>query len=194
MKLNEKGMRLMNRGFELWDEGAKLEQAEYGKDAECGWDVAEEHDLDKTVEDFVGLLLAGVGDHAYEDVLTWWHESDDDPIPYGLGRHVKYGELKEVLRSCYEAEEEIVLKISRIKIKSETFCTPWNGKLYCVDVCEDAEDRSAWLYRHDCGIKSLLWGESIKQNSRNKFLDMVFSSLPDYIDDYEKEFGEDEED
>ena len=79
-----------------------------------------------------------------------------------------------------------VLHISRIAFKSETFCTPWNGQIYCVYVMEDAEERSAWLYRANCGVKDLMWGESV-HNSRSEFLDCVFSSLPEYIEDYEEE-------
>ena len=85
-------------------------------------------------------------------------------------------------------DEEITLEISRINIKSETFCTPWNGKLYCVDICEDAEERSAWLYNANYGIKSLMFGTSVKQDSRDEFLDMVFSNLPYYIEDYAEEY------
>lgn len=85
-------------------------------------------------------------------------------------------------------KEEIVLKISRINIKSETFCTPWNGKLYCVDICEDAEEYSAWLYNARYGVKSLMFGVMVKDYSRDTFLDCVFSNLPDYIEDYEEEY------
>lgn len=81
--------------------------------------------------------------------------------------------------------EEIIIKISRIAIKSETFCTSWNGKLYCVDVCEDADERSAWLYEANCGIKTVMWGEPVRQSTRDEFLDLVFSNLPNYIEGYE---------
>ena len=87
-----------------------------------------------------------------------------------------------------EEEEEITLQISRIAIKSETFCMPWNGSLYCVDICEDAEERSAWLYNSAYGVKSLMWGEDVKQQSRESFLNLVFSNLPDYIKDYEDDY------
>ena len=83
-----------------------------------------------------------------------------------------------------EKEEEITLKISRIAIKSETFCTPWNGKLYCVDICEDAEERSAWLYNSAYGVKSMMFGCMVKDQSREDFLDMVFSNLPPNIEYY----------
>jgi len=86
------------------------------------------------------------------------------------------------------AKKEITLKISRIDIKVETFCTPWNGKLYCVDICEDAEERSAWLYNSNYGVKSLMFGEKVKQGSREDFLDCVFSNLPYYIEDYADEY------
>ena len=75
-------------------------------------------------------------------------------------------------------------KISKIAIKSETFCTTWNQKLYCIDICEDAEERNAWLYRSDCGYKSFMFGEKV-EDDRNEFLNAVFSNLPDYIEDYE---------
>ena len=86
-----------------------------------------------------------------------------------------------------ENRNEIILKIGRIAYKSETFCTGWNKKLYCVDVFEDAENRSAWLYESGSGIKTLMWEERIAQSSRDEFLDMVFSNLPYYIDDYEED-------
>lgn len=91
-------------------------------------------------------------------------------------------------RENNEDEEKPVLQISKVGIKSETFCTTWNGKLYCVDICEDADERSAWLYNVNCGVKSLMWGEKIEQTDRDDFLDMVFSNLPDYIEDYEEEY------
>lgn len=85
------------------------------------------------------------------------------------------------------ADPDIVLQISRINIKSETFCTPWHDKLYCVDICEDSEERSAWLYNANYGVKSFMFGEEVK-HSREAFLDAVFSNLPDYIEDYEEEY------
>ena len=88
-----------------------------------------------------------------------------------------------------ENNNEIVLKISRIAFKTETFCTGWNGKLYCVDVVEDAEERSAWLYNADYGVKSLMFGEEV-ENDRDEFLNCVFSNLPDYIEDYANEYEE----
>ena len=36
------------------------------------------------------------------------------------------------------------IEISKIAIKTETFCTAWHGKLYCVDICVVAEERSAY--------------------------------------------------
>lgn len=87
-----------------------------------------------------------------------------------------------------EEDEEITLKISRIAIKSETFCTPWNGELYCVDVCEDAEERTAWIYNVKCGVKSLMFGYKVCDISHEEFLDIVFSNIPDYADDYEEEY------
>lgn len=91
-----------------------------------------------------------------------------------------------------ENNNEIVLKISRIAFKTETFCTGWNGKCYCVDIFEDAEERSAWLYEANTAFKTIMWGESVK-NDRDEFLDMVFSNLPGYIEDYEEEMEEREE-
>lgn len=92
--------------------------------------------------------------------------------------------------------ENTVLKISRIKTRIETFCTPWDCvefrndgdgiNLYCVDIIEDGAERSAWLYRANCGVKSLMWGEAVS-NDRDEFLDMVFSQLPNYIQFYEED-------
>lgn len=84
-----------------------------------------------------------------------------------------------------DADEEIVIEISRIAIKTETFCTPWEGQLYCIDVCEDSEERTAWLYNSRYGIKMLMFCEDVK-NDRDQFLDAVFSNLPEYIEDYHK--------
>ena len=91
-----------------------------------------------------------------------------------------------------ENNNEIVLKIARIAFKTETFCTGWNGKCYCVDVFEDAEERTAWLYEANTAFKNLMWGESVNED-RDEFLDRVFSNLPDYIEDYEDEMEEREE-
>lgn len=87
--------------------------------------------------------------------------------------------------------DEMVIKISRIKATTETFCTPWNGKLYCIDIYEDADERSAWLYNVNYGVKDLMWGEKIGQNSRDEFLDLVFSNLPEYIEGYAEEYEDD---
>lgn len=87
-----------------------------------------------------------------------------------------------------ENSNDIVLKISRINFKTETFCTAWDGKLYCVDIFEDAEERSAWLYNSAYGVKSLMFGCMVNSQSREEFLDIVFSNLPDYIGYYAKEY------
>lgn len=84
-------------------------------------------------------------------------------------------------------EPEIVLEISRIAIKTETFCTPWEGQLYCIDICEDSEERMAWLYNSKYGIKMLMFGEEVK-NDRNEFLDRVFSNVPYDIEIYQEEY------
>lgn len=92
-------------------------------------------------------------------------------------------------RECaYCCDEVITIQISKINIKTETFCTPWDGKLYCVDICEDAEERSAWLYNSAYGVKSFMLGEDVKQQSRESFLDLVFSNLTDYIKDYAEKY------
>ena len=91
-----------------------------------------------------------------------------------------------------EVEAEPVLEISRINFKTETFATPWNGKLYCVDIFEDAEERSAWLYRADYCTKTYMFGEDVR-NDRDEFLDCVFSNLPDYIDSYEDDMDAQEQ-
>ena len=104
-------------------------------------------------------------------------------------------EVNSILEDLYdeyfcddEDEEKPVVEISRIAVHSETFCTSWNGKLYCVDICEDSEVRSAWLYNAGYGVKSLMFGLNVKESQRDAFLDMVFSNLPNYIDDYAEEF------
>ena len=88
--------------------------------------------------------------------------------------------------------EEVVIEISKIAIKSETFCTALGGKLYCVDICEDSEERSAWLYNGAYGVKMLMWGEEVS-NDRDAFLDMVFSAIPEYAELYAEEYEDEEE-
>lgn len=96
--------------------------------------------------------------------------------------------MSDVFCEEEDNEEETVLEISKIDIKMETFCTTWNGKLYCVDICEDAEERSAWLYNSRYGVKSLMFGYLVNDQSREDFLDTVFSNLPDYIEDYAEQY------
>ena len=133
---------------------------------------------------------AGIDTDTYFGGYNSPSEFPDDGLPHGMDYNDLYADAVEMLGGDdVEPEEEIVLKISKIDIKSETFCTPWNGKLYCVDICEDAEERSAWLYDSSFGVKSLMWGEEVT-NSRDEFLNCVFSNLPSYIEGYEEEFGE----
>lgn len=104
--------------------------------------------------------------------------------------------LEDLSDDFEEPEDDIVLKISRIDTRIETFCTPWdaanfrndgdNISLYCVDVIEDAEERDAWLYRAGCGVKMHIFGEKVS-NDRDVFLNIVFSNLPDDIKSYEKD-------
>ena len=90
---------------------------------------------------------------------------------------------------CEEDEEdEPVLEISKVNVKSETFCTTWNNQVYCVDICEDMAERSAWLYNVSYGVKSFMFGEDVTNQSRESFADLVFSNLPDYIESYAEEY------
>ena len=100
---------------------------------------------------------------------------------------VGYTTDKQESMDSMNEPEEITLKISRIAIKTEVFCTPWNGNLYCVDITEDAEERGAWLYRSNCGVKNFMFGYQVKDMSADEFKDLVFSNLPEYIDIYEEE-------
>ena len=86
-----------------------------------------------------------------------------------------------------EEPGEIVLHISRIAIKTETFCAPYNGNLYCVDICEDAEERTAWIYNVQYGVKMLMWGE-MASNDRDTFCDLVFKNIPEYADMYAEDY------
>ena len=89
-------------------------------------------------------------------------------------------------------EPEDTLKIHLIKATTETFATPYNGKLYCIDIYEDGAERSAWLYRADYCTKEYMFGEDVK-NDRDEFLDCVFGNLPDYIDSYEDDMDAQEQ-
>ena len=103
MVLNEKGKRLLTIGCDLMDKAAKLVIEKFGEDCGVGWGDAEDYDLDKTPEEFVGLLLYAQGENALNDALSWCIEDDNDRIYYGgSGNYVAYGELKTLLRSCYE--------------------------------------------------------------------------------------------
>lgn len=125
-------------------------------------------------------FLSAWGSETTEDTTVTDAEIERQSREWGVS-------VDELMEQVEEAEP-IVLKISKIDFKTETFCTPWNGKLYCVDIFEDAEERSAWLYNVSYGVKSLMFGEAIDESRRDEFLDLVFSNLPSYIEDYEEEY------
>lgn len=57
---------------------------------------------------------------------------------------------------------------------------------FMIDIVEDEENRSAWIYRNSYGTKSLMWGEEKTQSTFEEFLEMVEANAPDYIDEYDE--------
>lgn len=201
MKFNAKGIELRDRWFRIWEACEALEIALKGEEkAEHGTSAIENYVSFKTLEDEIGYDFATYQENAIEHIFECLGGNFNLSDIYCLNTFncrdvilamTKYFDMSEeeeksITKRLYPGEEE-TLKISKVNIKSETFCTPWNGKLYCVDICEDAEERGAWLYNASYGIKSFMFGEEVK-NNRDEFLDVVFSNLPDYIGSYEEEY------
>lgn len=61
------------------------------------------------------------------------------------------------------------------------------AEIECVDICEDAEERTAWIYNVQYGVKMLMWGE-MASNDRDTFCGLVFKNIPEYADMYAEEY------
>lgn len=167
----------------------------FAREVDC-WDyedaLRERGGLSAAIQEDAEDILRGTVSH-FRDYLTDAREGLDlDDCLAVLSASI-LADLDAFCSDVPEEEpEEIVLPISRIAIKTETFCAPYNGNLYCVDICEDAEERSAWIYNVRYGVKMLMWGEPcgpIKaEEDRESFRSLVFDNIPEYADLYSEEY------
>ena len=63
------------------------------------------------------------------------------------------------------------------------------GKGWMIDITEFNEDREAWLYRIDTGIKTFIFGRDINADTYEDFLNMVIVNYPDYMVDYMHDYA-----
>ena len=63
------------------------------------------------------------------------------------------------------------------------------GGGYVVEIIDDKSMREAWLYHVDYGIKSLMFGIDVNEQSNGEFLELVKDNLLDYIADYEYRYA-----
>lgn len=61
---------------------------------------------------------------------------------------------------------------------------------FMVDiVCNnESRKREAYIYHKDCGIKDLMFGTSMEQDTYEEFFDMVEQNFTDYANDYMDEY------
>lgn len=52
---------------------------------------------------------------------------------------------------------------------------------YCIDIITTNDTYEAWLYQYNCGMKSLMFGMPIPQQSKEQFLEIVEANVEDYI-------------
>ena len=65
---------------------------------------------------------------------------------------------------------------------------------YCIDIITTNDTYEAWLYKNDYGIKTLMFGGLIEQQSKDEFLKIVDANVEDYIPLYCDEIDKLEED
>ena len=61
---------------------------------------------------------------------------------------------------------------------------------FYVDIVVEANERGAWLYHKEYGIKMFMFGAI--NTDPNTFLDMIQNNLATYIEDYEADYMDDE--
>ena len=59
---------------------------------------------------------------------------------------------------------------------------------YSIDITFDGETYEAWLYNNAYGVKDLMFGCPVEQQSFDYFLDMVENSAPEYIETYKDQY------
>ena len=52
---------------------------------------------------------------------------------------------------------------------------------YCIDIITTNDTYEAWLYKNNYGMKSLMFGSPIQQQSKEEFLKIVAINVDDYI-------------
>ena len=59
---------------------------------------------------------------------------------------------------------------------------------YMIDIVMAQDKIGAWLYHKDYCTKMFLWGCPREQQSYSEFRDLVEENIPDFIEDYQREF------
>lgn len=57
---------------------------------------------------------------------------------------------------------------------------------YMIDIVIDGKTYEAWLYNKDYGVKDLMFGSPIGQESFSDFMESVEVNAPDYIATYQQ--------
>jgi len=65
----------------------------------------------------------------------------------------------------------------------------WNNtycfdRHYIVDIFKVDDTYEAWLYNREYGIKDLMFGMPVEQQSFDEFLEIVEANVPEYIELY----------
>ena len=75
--------------------------------------------------------------------------------------------------------------MERTEIKIETFKYDEN---YLIDVVTLKDTYEAWVYHKNYGVKSLMFGCPIEQQTYQFFLEMVEANADEYIEFYAEEY------
>ena len=74
----------------------------------------------------------------------------------------------------------------KIEYKTETY---WCGGDWLVDVVTTPDNFEAYLYHKNCGVKKLMFGMPIEQQSYEEFIEIVEGNVDDYTGPYLEEYG-----
>ncbi len=73
--------------------------------------------------------------------------------------------------------------MKKTNIKTETY-KAGNWRIDIVETHDKWNTIEAWLYYKNYGIKDLMFGASLNNDSKEHFLELVEVNLEDYVDDY----------
>lgn len=60
---------------------------------------------------------------------------------------------------------------------------------HCIDIVETDECYEAWLYAKDYGLKTLMFGVPVDQDSKEGFIQIVQSNAKEYLSIYYDELS-----